>query len=148
MKKHIGKIIVGISIISILIVIVVILLINKNNNNYSRPDYDYSAIIYHSEMMGIDAGTEYTYYIYKSSKSDNEYFYIKAKSTITIAGSGEESEVGSDTLNTKNDIEKIKKDIERDSKSDSETYTSYMYVNNGKSEKVDTLSELGNRLFK
>lgn len=147
MKKNIGKIIIGVSIISIIIVAVVIL-INKKNNDYSRPDYDYSAIIYHSEMMGMDAGTEYTYYIYKSSKNDNEYFYIKAKSTITIAGSGEESEVGSGTLNNKNDIKKIEKDIEKDSESDYETYLSYMYVNNGKSEKVDTINELGDKLFK
>ena len=45
----------------------------KNNNNpplgMYRPNYDYIATIYHSELLGIDAGTEYTYYIYKSDET-------------------------------------------------------------------------------
>ena len=73
MKKNTGKIIIGIVIV-IIIIVFIVTLIKNNSNNYTRPNYDYAATIYHSEMLGIDAGTEYTYYIYKLDNNDNEYF--------------------------------------------------------------------------
>ena len=147
MKKNIGKIIIGITIISIIIVFIAIK-INNNKKEYTRPNYAYSAVIYHSEMLGIDAGTEYTYYIYKSSTSDNKYFYIKSKSNITITGSGKESDVASGSLNDMNDLKKIMKDIEKDSKKESQTYITYSYNNNGNNEKLNSIDELENKLFK
>ena len=102
MKKNMKKIIIGIVAISIIFVFIIIL-INNNKNSY-----DYIATIYHSEMLGIDAGTEYIYYIYQSDKNDNEYFYIKSKSNITIAGSSEKKDVGSGSLKSKNDLRKYK----------------------------------------
>ena len=147
MMKNMKKIIIGIVVISIIFVFIIILT-NNNKHSYTRPDYDYIAIIYHSEMLGIDAGTEYIYYIYKSPKDNNKYFYIKSKSNITIAGSGEESDVGSGALNDTNDLKSITKDIEKDSRKDSQTYISYSYVDNGNNEKLDGISELENKLFK
>ena len=64
MKKNMKKIIIGIIAISIIFVFIIVW-INNNKNSYTRPNYDYIAIIYHSEMLGIDAGTDYIYYIYQ-----------------------------------------------------------------------------------
>lgn len=147
MKKNIWKIIIGIIIISIISVFIVIM-INNNKEKYTRPDYDYIATIYHDENLGPDDGTEYIYYIYKSSKSDSKYFYIKSKSNITIAGAGKTSDVDSGSLNNKNDLKKITKDIKKDSRKDSQTYITYSYINDGNNEKLDSISELGNKLFK
>ena len=149
MKKSIVMIIVGIVIISIIsIVIITLSIISNSKKGYTRPNYDYVALIYHSEMLGMDAGTEYTYYIYKMPKSKNKYFYIKSKSSITITGPGKESDVGSGAINNKKDLNKIIKDIEKDSKKNSQTNISYSYVSNGNSEKLDSINELGKKLFK
>ena len=136
------KIIIGIVAISIIFVFIIIL-INNNKNSY-----DYIATIYHSEMLGIDAGTEYIYYIYQSDKNDNEYFYIKSKSNITIAGSSEKKDVGSGSLKSKNDLRKIQNDIEKDSQKNSQSYVSYTYIDNGISEEYENIDLLGNKLFK
>lgn len=146
MKKNIVKTIIAIAIISITLLFIGILNNKKSTKeSYARPDYDYIATVYHSEMLAIDEGIEYTYYIYRSSKSDNKYFYIKSKSDITIAGSGKKSDVGSGSLNDKNDLKKITKGIEKDSRKDWQSYISYSYANN---EKIENISELGNKLFK
>ena len=147
MKKNMKKIIIGIIAISIIFVFIIVW-INNNKNSYTRPNYDYIAIIYHSEMLGIDAGTDYIYYIYQSDKNDNEYFYIKSKSNITIAGSSEKDDIGSGSLKSKNDLRKIKKDIEKDSQKNSQSYVSYTYINNGINEEYENINLLGNKLFK
>lgn len=55
------------------------------------------------------------------------------------------SDVGSGSLNDKNDLKEITKDIEKDSRKDWQSYISYSYANN---EKIENISELGNKLFK
>lgn len=145
MKKSIIKILAGIIIIATLILLVVIT--NKKNNNYLRPNYDYVAVIYHSEMLGMDAGTEYIYYIYESRKNDNKYFYIKSESSITIAGSGEKRDVYSDAINKKEDLKKITKDIAKDSRKSSQTYINYTYTKDGVNVKCKDMNALGNKLF-
>ena len=140
-EKNTGKIIIGIVIVTIIIVFIVTL-IKNNSNNYTRPNYDYAATIYHSEMLGIDAGTEYTYYIYKSDKNNNEYFYIKSEANITLAGAGEQKDVGSGSIKNKNDLKKIMKDIKKDSKYDSQTYISYIYGDSGPLENIDELESI------
>ena len=147
MKKNMKKITIGIVAISIIFVFIIVW-INNNKNRYTRPNYDYIATIYHSEMLGIDAGTKYTYYIYKSEKNDNEYFYIKSKSSITIAGSGESKDIDSGPLKNHNDLKKVQRDIENDSEKNSQSYVSYTYINNGISEKYENIDLLGNQLFK
>lgn len=144
MKKNIEKTIIGVVIISI-IVVFILMMINNKQNSYKRPNYDYIATIYHSEVLGMDAGTEYVYYIYKSEKNDNKYFYIKSKSSVTIEGSSKGKDVDSGELNNKNDLKKITEDIEKDSREDSQTYIIYTYGNN---EKLNSISELENKLFK
>lgn len=147
MKKGIGKNLIGIVIIGIFVFIGKLNNNINNNKSYTRPDYDYIAIIYHREILEADIGTEYTYCIYRSAKDNNKYFYIKSSSDITIAGLGEKSDVGSGALNDTNDLKKIMRDIEKDSIKNSQTYISYLYVNNGNNEKVDNISELENKLF-
>ncbi len=146
MKKKGVKIIVIVIAVCIAIALgIAVFIINMENNSYSRPDYQYTAIIYHSEMKGMDAGTEYTYYIYRSSTNKKDYYYIKSKSSITIAGSGEEMDIGSGPIRNRNDLKRIEQDIKNDSRKDSETYVFYIYENKGKLEDID---ELGDRLFK
>ena len=146
MKKNIGKIII-IAIIICIMIFAIVIMTNKKSDDYRRPNYSYTAVIYHSEMLGMDAGTEYIYYIYKAENADDEYFYIKSKSNITIAGSGKQIDIDSGVLKNKNDLKKITADIKKDSRKDSQTYTSYNYVNNGNNEKIDNINELGNKLF-
>ncbi len=127
----------------------IVIMTNKKSDDYRRPNYDYTAVIYHSEMLGMDAGDEYIYHIYPSSlESNNSYFYIKSKSKITIMGSGDSIDVDSDSIDNKSDLQKIEKDIKKDSRNNRMTTISYYYVNNGKSEKYKTIEDLGNILFK
>ena len=149
MKKYIGKIIIGIGAISMIIVLIVIISHNnKNNSIITRPSYDYIATIYHSVNQGIDAGTEYTYDIYKSAEKENEYFYIKSKAYITIAGLSEKEDIDSGSLKNKNDLKKILNDIEKDSTKNAQSYISFAYNNNGKKEESDKIDFLENKLFK
>ena len=60
----------------------------KNNNKSNGSDSDYVAKIEHNEIGGIDAVTEYVYYIYKND-SGKGYFYKKYMNTVTIAGPSE-----------------------------------------------------------
>ena len=149
MKKNIISIIIGIIIVSIIFVFVLAVINNnKETKGNTSNDSDYIAMIYHSEMRAMDDGVEYTYYIYESSNNKG-YYYIKTKSNITIAGSGEKSKVGRGSVNNKNDLDKITKDIDSDSNINSlENYIVYSYVENGKNIRLDSISELGNKLFK
>ena len=92
MNNNVRKTIIGVALVSIIIIFVVAMIINKNKV-YTSPDYEPIATIYHSQMLGEDAGTEFIYDIYKSDKKHNEYFYIKSKSYITINGPDEKTEV-------------------------------------------------------
>ena len=146
MKQNISKIII-IAIIICIMIFAIVIMTNKKSDDYQRPNYSYTAVIYHSEMLGMDAGTEYIYYIYKAENADDEYFYIKSKSNITIAGSGKQIDIDSGELKNKSDLKKITTDIKKDSRKESQTYTSYNYVKNSNNEKVDNINELGNILF-
>ena len=119
----------------------------NNSNNYVRPDYQAVATIYHSEMIGNDAGDEYIYSIFENKNKSNTYFYIKSKSSITMVGSGESKDIKSGSIKTKSDLNKIVKDIEKDTKSDSTKFVSYRYLVNDDYVKLDTLEELENKLF-
>ena len=57
MNNSIVKLIIGIIIISIIVGLIV-LVVNKNIKNYARPDYNCTAVVYHSEMLGMDAGDD------------------------------------------------------------------------------------------
>ena len=105
MKKQIGIIVVGIVVIGVLIVFLGVH--NREKKDYVRPDDDYIAMINHREMLGMDAGTEYIYYIYKEPNHNKEYFYIKSEANITLAGAGEQKDVGSGSIKNKNDLKKI-----------------------------------------
>lgn len=151
MKKNIKLIVIGVIVVCVLAIIGVAIVINNNgvtNKQYKRPNSDFVAVIYHSEMMGIDAGTEYMYYIYESEENNNEYIYIKATSNITITGSGKEKDIGSGILKNKSDLKKIEKDIKKDTKKDQQSNITYSYINNGSYEKYESIDSLGDKLFK
>ena len=134
-------------IVILIVCILALLVIHNKHKTIKRPDYDYIAIIYHNEMQGFDAGTQYTYYIYESKNSQNKYFYIKSKSTITIKGATENEDIDSGVLNNKNDFEKIKDDIKKDSDKNSQSVVTYTYNNNGVYENNNDIDILGKKLF-
>ncbi len=137
----------GLGCLLILISVIRLVFLSPNNKKYTRPSYDYSALIYHSEMLGMDAGTEYIYSIYKEEGS-NTYFYIKSKASITIEGSKDEKDIDSGSIRNKKDLERIEKDIEKDKRNDSSKLVSYLIYDNGIRRKCASMEELGNKLFK
>ena len=145
MKKKI--IIIAVVLVICIVLCLVFLRLNKPKK-IERPNYDYIASIYHSEMMGMDAGTEYIYYIYKSDKKDNEYFYVKVASKITIAGAGEVKNVSSRKILNKEDLFKIEDDIKKDKEKNAKSNVTYSYGNSSESEKLESISDLANKLFK
>lgn len=70
-----------ISIIVIFLITFIVLLASIKNRKITKPSYDHTAIIYHSEILGVDAGIIYKYYLYQENK--NTYIYIKTVSDIT-----------------------------------------------------------------
>lgn len=115
------------------------------NKKIVRPDMDYIATIYHSEMIGIDAGWQYIYYIYPDE--NESYVYIKSKSEITIAGASEEEDVDLGKIKDKNDFEKIEKDIEKAKLAEAQQFFNYTYKNEGKIENLNSMEELAEQLF-
>ena len=137
-----------ITLLLIITIIIVTLLVKINKIDISdikEPETNYVAIIYHSEMLGLDAVTEYIYYIYPSD--EDKYVYIKKQSEITIAGQQEEKRVDSGKLEKKSDLKKIKKDINKDKKKSSESTISYTYLSNGTTINCSSIDELSNELF-
>lgn len=149
MKNKIIKSILALLIICVLIILIIVI---KNRNNYERPDYDYIALINHSINFGPDSGTIYTYEIYKS-EVNSEYFYIKTKSENTIYLPATE-DISSGSIKRKKDLEKIMKDIKKDSKKEenrlgySDSSITYSYLNNGTYENYTNINEIGKKLFK
>lgn len=137
-----------ITLLLIITIIIVTLLVKINKIDISdikEPETNYVAIIYHSEVLGIDAVTEYIYYIYPSD--EDKYIYIKKQSEITIAGQQEEKRVDSGKLEKKSDLKKIKKDINKDKKKSSEPTISYTYLSNGTTINCSSIDELADNLF-
>ncbi len=135
-------------IIVFLVALVILSAALKFFGKPKRPSYNYVAVISHTEMLGIDASTEYIYYIYPISESNNdEYFYIKSKSTTTIRGSSSEKDVKTGRMRKKKDLEKINLDIKIDNQSNAKTIIGYSYINNGNSEKCSDMNELADKLF-
>ena len=113
-----------------------------------RPNYNYIAEINHTEELGTDASTEYTYYIYTISESNNnEYFYIKSESKTTIRGSSTPKDIKKGSIRKNKDLEKIHLDIEKDKQSNAKTIIEYTYINNGNYEKCSDMKELADKLF-
>ncbi len=106
---------------------------------------DYVAMIYHSEMVGIDAGIEYVYYIYPNK--NNTYKYIKSKSFITDTGSSKPKYIKSGKIKDKSDFEKIKKSINMDKSKSSERHINYIYTQNGERKIYTSIEELSDKLF-
>ena len=145
MKKK-SLIITSLIIIAVIIVTFILKTNNIDTSDIEEPTTNYVAIIYHSEMLGIDAVTEYIYYIYPSD--EDKYIYIKKQSEITIVGQQEEKRVGSGNLENKEALKRIKKDINNDKKKSAETTISYTYLSNGKTINCSSIDELGDNLFK
>lgn len=141
-EKKLLKVLIG--IIIILVVIIGVFSFIKTRK-IVRPNTNYVAIIYHSEMMGIDTGYEYIYYIYPDE--NDTYLYIKSKAEITIVGSSNEKDINSGKIKNEVDFEKIKKDIEKDKIKDTQQFFSYTYINNGNVEKFTSIEELAKKLF-
>lgn len=139
MKKN-----VVIMMIIILVVVIGIFVFIKNRK-IVRPNTNYVAIIYHSEMIGIDAGYEYTYYIYPDE--NDTYLYIKSKAEVTIVGSSDEKDINSGRIKNESDLEKIKQDIEKDKLKDGQQFLSYTYINNDDVQEFTSIEELEEILF-
>lgn len=142
MKKSLRNIIGLIIICSVIIIFIVY----KKNHIYERPNYPFTAVIYHSEFIGFDAGYEYSYQIYKLQNS-NKYIYIKSKSINTIKGPDKSIDISSGKINNKKDLKKITRDIKKDSEEIAETYVTYNYYNNDISVECKDINELGKKLF-
>ena len=113
------------------------------NKKIVRPDTDYIATIYHSEMLGMDAGWQYIYYIYPD---DNEsYVYIKSKSEITESGASEEQDV--DLGKLKNNLDKIENDMKKDKISNAQQFFHYLYMNSNGIKNLNSIDELAECLF-
>ncbi len=138
MKKKIFSVI-------LILLIVSVMGFMKIKNKYQSNSKILEATIYHSEMMGIDAGTEYTYRIYLNK--NNTYGYTKSKSEITIAGPSEEKEVGFGKIRNKSDLKKIERDIKSDEIIGAKKHVSYTYSRDKNAEKCSSMRELAEKLF-
>jgi len=148
MKNNIKRIIIAIVAIFIVSLLIIVTIKNSKSNKYIRPAYDYTAEIYHSVMLGMDAGVEYHYYIYPISQSNNkEYFYIKSKSDITINGSSVEKDIDSGSIKNKTDLLKLEEDILNDNNKTSISNVTYTFKNKGMNENCNSLKELANKIF-
>ncbi|MBR4111361.1 MAG: hypothetical protein IKK43_06745 [Clostridia bacterium] len=139
MKKNI---ILGIIIVLVIIFIVCFFIKDKI---IVRPNSDYVATIYHSQMMGMDAGWGSTYYFYPTE--DESYMWIESKTTITIKGASKEKDVDSGIIKNQNELQNLVTDIENSKRPDAQQYISYTYINNGNEEKVGSVEELIEKLF-
>lgn len=132
-------------IILVIVILVIVLGIVIGKNVVIKPEEECIAVIYHSEMFGIDAGTEYIYYIYPNG--EKKYEYIKTKAYITIAGAGEEEYIKSGKINKKEEFEKIKKLINMDKVKSVQRNITYTYINDGTKQKCSSIEELIEKLF-
>ncbi len=144
MKK--GLILFILFLLIIIIIGVICIVMNKNNDISKESDSEYVAKIEHNETMGIDAASEYDYYIYKT-KSGKGYFYKKYMSTVTITGPSEMKYIDDGTIKTRNEMRKIEKDIKNDNDKYAKTEVYYTYMNNGVEEPVKNIDNLGKKLF-
>ena len=135
---------VRIMVFIIFIVIIIGIFVIKNKK-IVRPNADYIATIYHSEMLGMDAGWQYVYYIYPDK--NNTYSYIKSESEITIAGASEEKDVELGKIKNENDLSKIEKDIEKNKKEESQEFLHYTYISSSDIKNLKSMDELADCLF-
>lgn len=134
-------------IIAILFIILfaIIGIFTIKNRKIIRPNSDYIATIYHSEMLGMDAGWQYIYYIYPDK--NESYLYIKSESEITIAGASDEEDVDLGKIKDKNDLKKIEEDIKKDNQEDSQQFLHYIYMNGNDIKNLGSIDELADCLF-
>ena len=136
-------------LIVLLIVFASYIFIENKKKDITRPDYEPVASVLHSERVGIDAGSEYSYDIYQINKDDNSsYYYIKSSSDITIVGSRNKKDIDSGIINKKDDLKKIEKDINKDKEKDTTSSINYYFNNNGEYENLESIDALIDRLFK
>lgn len=132
-------------IILVIVILVIVLGIVIGKNVVIKPEEECIAVIYHSEMFGIDAGTEYIYYIYPNG--EKKYKYIKTKGNITIEGASEEKYIKSGRLNKREDFEKIEKSINMDKVKSVQRNIKYTYIQNGTEQKCISIEDLAEKLF-
>lgn len=130
--------------IGVILVIVGVLAFYMNKS-VIRPNTSYVGIIHHNEVLGIDAITCYTYYIYPSE--NDTYLYVKSREQISEMGSDGEKDISSGKINSKSDFEKIKKDIEKDKIEGAQQERKYIYLANSNQEICNTIEELADKLF-
>ena len=132
----------------VIVVVYLFYYLNDIMGDFTRPDYKPIATVYHSEMIGVDEGNEYVYSIFENKSMKNgKYFYIKSKARVTVVGAEDNKDVSSGSINFKSDLNKISKDIDHDFMNDTTKNVSYRYLVNGEYVNVDTIEELGNKLF-
>ena len=132
-------------VILFIILFAIIGIFTIKNRKITRPNSDYIATIYHSEMFGMDAGWQYIYYIYPDK--NETYLYIKSESEITIAGASDEQDVEIVKIKNQNDLDKIEDDIEKDKQEDSQQFIHYIYMNDNDIKNLGSMDELADCLF-
>lgn len=132
-------------LILFIIAFAVIVIFTIKNRKITRPEADYIGTIYHSEMLGMDAGWQYIYYIYPDE--NQTYLYIKSKSEITIAGASEEQDVKLEKIKSQRDLHEIENDMEMDKQTNAQQFIHYTYVNGSDIKNLNSIDELADCLF-
>ena len=156
-RFNISKKMITIIAIAFLIIGILIMLLNKFNiiNKIKYEIYknhptitqeekeQVLATICYTDIIGIDAQTAETCYIYKNS--DNTYYFFVTNRETTIAGPQEEKINRKGTINNKKQLEKIINDFEKKIKSENSTmeYLTINY-NNQEVEKEEFLNKMFN----
>lgn len=140
---------IALSILVSLIIVLVLAILFSSPRKYPRPEYPQSAAVYQTVWRGSDDGTNTTYYIYKLSDdgSKDGYSYIKSVSDITIRGPGEERDVASGTIRSRDDLFELQSQIDKDTALQSRAFVIYMYQAGTSDEECKDMEELAGRLF-
>lgn len=101
------------------------------------------AIVKYANIIGIDAMSYETYYIYKDE--NNKYLYYRTSSHTTIEGPQEEKINKKGNINSRNELERIINNLEKkvNSKSTESEYVEMIY-NGTRIEKEELLNKLFN----
>ncbi len=101
--------------------------INNNQTTITQEERDQAiAKIYYTNILGIDAITYETCYIYENT--DDTYYYFTTSSHTTIAGPQEEKINKKGNINSKNQLEKIVNNFEKKIQSENSTME-YVTIN-------------------
>lgn len=145
MKKYVKPFSIIVILIAIITIFIICNILKKKDIKIDENE-EYIATVYYSYMLGIDAGTEYIIYIYKSNNSD--YKYITYQSQITIAGSTNRKEYDRGIIKSKNELIKLDDYFINRKENNIELYNSLYYLKDNVNNNIEDINELAEELFK